>query len=58
MREYVGDILSSSRAQQRPYLSKPIPVDDLLLIRDLTVVLCGVYFVLKFGIDTLGLIFP
>ena len=30
VREYVGDILSSSRAQQRPYLSKPIPVDDLL----------------------------
>lgn len=30
VREYVGDILSSSRAQQRPYLAKPIPVDDIL----------------------------
>lgn len=30
VREYVGDILSSSIAQQRPYLAKAIPVDDLL----------------------------
>lgn len=30
VRDYVGDMLSSSRAQQRPYLAKPIPVDDLL----------------------------
>ena len=30
VREYVGDILSSSCAQQRPYLARPIPIDDLL----------------------------
>jgi asparagine synthase (glutamine-hydrolysing) len=30
VREFVGDTLSSSKAQQRPYLAQPIPVDDLL----------------------------
>jgi asparagine synthase (glutamine-hydrolysing) len=30
VREYIGDIFSSSTARQRPYLIKPIPVDEIL----------------------------